>query len=356
MKRTSGLVVVVLVVLGCGQARAQNHSFEYNLTTGSYKTLTLGDPNHTFTLVTGISGQNVTGFGSTSYTGATLGFLYNGTTYQTFAVPGADGTEPLAISGNEIVGQAIAGFNKDEGFIYDGSKFTVLNVPGAQSTFASGVAGADVVGSYIENGTYHAFLYNTNGFSDISPIADYDSYARAISANGDIIGNYYSSSGEDGFLYNGTSHTTLSVAGAGNTVATGISGNEVVGDYYIGNSIVEAAYAYNIITGTYALLAVPGATTTTATGIDGQNVIGTYVKGGLDYGYVYNMTSETYTTIDIGQLQVIPTGISGNEVIGTYFAPVSVPEPSGIALLGTAMALTAAIARMRRRLAGPAAP
>ncbi|MHB1559738.1 MAG: PEP-CTERM sorting domain-containing protein [Isosphaeraceae bacterium] len=358
MKRASGFAAVVLVVIGCGTARAQTEGFEYNLNTGAFTELSV--PGSILTYANGVSGQNVTGFyESIGPTGPiTDAFVTDGFSYSTIAVPGALSTVAYGISSDGIVVGGAFLDGKEQAFFYDPTYKTpfTLYMPGVMSSYATGVAGNYVVGSYTTTSGSYAFRADYHGgpYSTIAPLGASFSEASAVTSSGDVVGAYTSNNISRGFFYDGTTYTTLGPQGSSFASATGISGNEVVGDYGIGG--VEYGYLYDTISKTYTTLAVPGATNTTATGIDGENIIGTYLAGGLDHGYVYNSSTGIYTTIGVGKLQVLPLSISGSKVVGTYFAPLSVPEPSSIVLLGTAMAVTAAVVRMRRRSARPATP
>lgn len=355
MRRASGFVAVVLVVLGSRQARAQTEGFEYDVNTRTFTELSV--PGSVLTYANSVSGQNVTGFyEAIGPTGpAENAFVFNGYSYSIITVPGALSTLAYGISSNGVVvGGAFLG-GKNQAFLHDPtSNLTLLlNVPGESSSYATGIAGDYVVGNYnTTNGSFgFMYDYNRGTYIKIAPPGATFSEAGGVSANGDVVGLYTNNGIGRGFFYDGTTYTTLGPSGSTYSNATGISGNEVVGDYWTGN--VESAYRYDVNAKTYTTLAVPGATSTTATGIDGQEIIGTYIKGGLDYGYVYDGLTSTYTTIGVGELQVLPSSISGSKVVGTYFA-LSVPEPSSLVLLGTAAAVIASFSRMRRRSARPA--
>ena len=87
---------------------------------------------------------------SAHYNGST-GFFYNGTTWTSLTCPFATGfTEPLGVSGNNVVGvyYNAAGFH---GFFYDGSSWTTLDDPlSAGETYATAVDGDTVVGYYTD--------------------------------------------------------------------------------------------------------------------------------------------------------------------------------------------------------------
>ena len=60
---------------------------------------------------------------------------------------------------------------------------------------------------------------------------------------------------------------------------------------------------------------------TTAEGISGNNVVGLYYDtAGKGHGFLYNISTEQYTTLDdpLATQYTVPTGIDGNTVFGDY--------------------------------------
>src|SRR5262249_45345122 len=83
--------------------------------------------------VTGISGNTIVGY----YNGAggsQVGYAYDGTTLKTLMFPGALGTTVYGSSGSLIVG-AYSDGKAGHSFIYDGSNYSSFNLPGADSFF-----------------------------------------------------------------------------------------------------------------------------------------------------------------------------------------------------------------------------
>src|SRR5436190_11950514 len=85
------------------------------------------------TYATGVSGNNVVGWYLDS-SGATHGFLYNGTTYTTLNPPGAASSIALAVSGNNVVGTFTQSGGFTTGFLFDGTNYTTIDVPGGLNT------------------------------------------------------------------------------------------------------------------------------------------------------------------------------------------------------------------------------
>jgi hypothetical protein len=139
----------------------------------------------------------------------------------------------------------------------------------------------------------------------------------ALGVSGDeVVGeSRWTSSGPYGFLYDGSSYTTLSVPGAPETIALGVSGNEIVGFYNsLGNTY---GFVYNISNQTYTTLSVPGAQgSTVATGISGNNIVGYYWDGTANQGFLYDDNDGSYTTLSIpAEQQTWAIGVSGNDIM-----------------------------------------
>ena len=140
------------------------------------------------------------------------------------------------------------------------------------------------------------------------------------------------------FLYNGSTYTTFNQPGASYTEFNAIDGNNIVGISSLGS------FLYN--DGTYTLLPlVEGEYTPYAYGISGNYIVGDYQNGNFAQAFLYNISSETYTTLNIpGAVISAARGIDGNNIVGIYeptygsygFLATPVPEPSifGLLLLG----------------------
>lgn len=113
-------------------------------------------------------------------------------------------------------------------------------------------------------------------------------------------------------------YTTLSVPGY-ETYAFGISGNSIVGAYKANGPTPAVSFLYNgpaysyvydSTTQTYTTLTPPGYSE--AWGISGNNIVGQ--EEGV--GYLYN--GSTYTTIQFPGESTAATGISGGNIVGFY--------------------------------------
>jgi hypothetical protein len=146
IKKTSCLCVfaIYLLVFGSGYAMAG--------------WITLDMPGYTVnTMARGIDGSNIVG----SYDDAsgTHGFLYNGTNWTTFDMPGASETCPSGIDGSKIVGRYYDASGV-HGFFYNGSRWTTLDMPGAPHyTDVYGIDGSNIVGNYEDVSGIGHFFY-----------------------------------------------------------------------------------------------------------------------------------------------------------------------------------------------------
>ncbi len=120
------------------------------------------------------------------------------------------------------------------------------------------------------------------------------------------------------FIYNYVTQTYTYLNALDGTYVEGISGNNIVGFYNPGPG--EEGFVYNISSQTFTTLNVPGVNYATfAFGIDGNNVAGYQYHPGQSY--VYNITSQAYTAFARpGAETTYASGISGNYVVGqNYF-------------------------------------
>jgi uncharacterized membrane protein YdcZ (DUF606 family) len=76
-----------------------------------------------------VDGKNVAGT-YTDSSGGIHGFVYNGSSYTTYNVPGADFFIPFSISGDIVAGYYIDEFQNDHGFVYN---MSVVPEPNALS-------------------------------------------------------------------------------------------------------------------------------------------------------------------------------------------------------------------------------
>ncbi len=313
-----------------------------------------------------------------------LGFWSSAAVAQTFITldyPGGTDTHVTGIDGNNVVGQYNDSSYNTHGFVYNlstSSYTAILNYPGATNgTYPGGISGNNIVGWYqLSDNYFHGFLYNESAYTPLNdPLAGNDStldgtIATGISGN-NIIGYYRDSAGEThGFLYNGSVYTPLDDPLAGNnhsylfqgTYALGISGNNIVGEY-VDSSDLYHGFLYNKSTGSFTTLDDPlaiGSWGTGAFGMSGNIIAGTYyVSLGGDesvvHGFLYD--GSTYTTIDDPNALygTYIQGISGNTVVGWYVDGsgdhgfvATMPEPSTLTLLGTAL-LGLGVVYLRRR-------
>jgi len=201
--------------------------------------------------------------------------------WTTIDVPGAYGAKPTkayGIDGSNIVGTYGDASGGQHGFLYNGSSWTTLDMPGADATGASGIDGGNIVGDYTDgSGWTYSFLYNGSSWTTLDVPGSY--FASDIDGSNIVGGN-----GAIGFLYNGTTLTTLVVPSASGTGVSSIDGSNIVGWYYGASS--HHGFLYN--GSSWTTLDMPGASETFAHGIDGSNIVGQYFDASGGYhGFVY---------------------------------------------------------------------
>jgi hypothetical protein len=274
---------------------------------------TVDDPNAVYgTTLNGIYGGNMVGsYTDSSYT--SHAFVYSGTTFTELTVPGAaNGATAEGIADNIVVGSYYDASYNQHGYAYGPGGYITLDDPdsGVTSTTVHGTDGTRVVGSSSGfSGVYTGFVYNGTTWTDVSdPLGVNGTQAFGVSGN-NIVGYYIDGSYNIyAYLFDGSTWTTLNFGGDGSR-AFGIQGNEVVGVYFDGSQ--ADGYVYDIATGQYITVNGPaGATGTELTGIDGDTVTGYYFdSGGLTHGFT--TTVDLAATPEPGTLMLGGLGILG---------------------------------------------
>jgi hypothetical protein len=141
-------------------------------------------------------------------------------------------------------------------------------------------------------------------------------------------------------LYNDVSQTTTFLNVPNDSTAYGMSGNYIVGSY-LDNNDNSHGFLYNISTGTYVTLDDPLAylsatplignsvSGTKLIGIYGNNIIGNYVDtSDVEHSLLYNITNQTWMTLTYPGLgDVEANGIYGSDIVGNVTNPsTGLPE------------------------------
>lgn len=194
------------------------------------------------------------------------------------------------------------------------SGFVSLDFPESAYTLAMGIDGDTVVGMYHSGGRYHGFCCNVEGEDYIS--LDYpDSVwtsARGID-DARIVGTYYSGGLRHGYLYDMVSNVwseygeydypTVSsddpiypgYDGPYWTNVLGIDDDNIVGHITNTSGGNARGFLYNMTTETWTLLHFPGATHTEAQEIDGDVIVGFYYTGTPYHGFAYNISTKQWS-------------------------------------------------------------
>ena len=220
-------------------------------------------------------------------TGRERGFIYDGKTFRSLDVPGADyATSPNAIDGNKIVGTFSHKFEEGfEGFLYDGKKFiTLIDPMAAGYTIPNAIAGNKIVGTYEDSsGVTRGFLFDGSTWTTLAgPRGNKGLFPQGI--RGDtIVGWFINSKGHcDSFIFDGKTYTTFD-----DPLAT--------------QNNVE-------IDGTRALA------------ISGKYIVGVFEDGDVPRGFAFD--GKRFMTINVPnasqEFKAVITGIAGDTIVGWY--------------------------------------
>ncbi len=270
-------------------------------------------------------------------------------TFTTFDYPGAQSYTYLSgIWESKFVGVAYLAPDHEISFLYDGIEYTNLRMPDSYRTIAYDISGNNIVGTYthdIYENYSSGFLYNGSWTALNYPGAT-STIASGIDGS-NVVGSYSDSSGWHGFLYNEGNWTTLTMPGSiGGTFPIGISDENIVGNS--GNGLYGYGFIFNISTQSWTTVVAPDAQElrTIARDIDGTNIIFKQLDDTC-YNLLYNMTTQTWTVLNLpGGADAM--GISGNTIVGGYgnhgFV-YEIPEPASAVLIG----LGCLFVRLRQR-------
>jgi len=252
------------------------------------------------------------------------------------------------------------------------SSYTAENFPGSVQTQVVGIDNTgETVGFYIDNAAVtHGFTHVGTTFTSVSnPLTTTVTQLLGVNDTGEAAGYWTDGAGNfHPFTWIPGTFTPIPVPGLVSSQATGVDN---AGDV-VGFNLTSATTSDGFldIGGTFTKLDFPGAPFTQALGIsyNGKLVSGTYIDamGGM-HGFVYNVATATFTSIDdpngvgtttvngindLGQLVgfyttgvVTPSGVA----VTDGFVATSTPEPASFLLLGSALALVAVKLRRRTR-------
>jgi hypothetical protein len=139
------------------------NGFVFNIATGIYTTLDL--PGYAgYTILNGISGDNIFGFQNQT---AGAGFEYSLTSgsFSDIQDPlGVKGTQPVGGSGGDVVGTYTDSNGDYNGFLFDGASYSTIDDPASNPSYGgtaiNGISDGDLVGFYLTNQqfTYSSFV------------------------------------------------------------------------------------------------------------------------------------------------------------------------------------------------------
>ena len=278
MKLSHALVTLIFLINGHLNAQLNWQTFDV--------------PGATHTWIDGIDGANIVG----SFEDGTglKGFQYNRQTeaFNILQAPSADSTLPLAISNGTVVGSiGINGFSRN-GFAYysESNSWSLLNPPeGVQNELeAYGIDGANIVGG---TGSGMSFLLNGSNWTFFNSPFGNGSSAEGISGS-KIVGTYFDTfdtqvmSLSGGYIKENDNWTLLNVLGARETKPRDVDGNNIIGQFRMGDwNDGTRSFLFDGIDWTY--LDAPTAESTYAWGIDGETIVGSYNdSSGASHGFI----------------------------------------------------------------------
>lgn len=306
--RTAGWLATAALALLTSQAQASSYQFT---------TLTApdGGPAQVFDI------NNQGQIALTAIGGPGRGYVYSGGSFTALAGPaGALGFNAMGLSDNGVVvgsfyttefvdpdtGETLRG--PDSGYIFDGSAYTAFNVPGADATLPRGVSpdGRYVTGYYSAGSSNRAFLLDrSNGsFTDLSTPNSRLTIAQGINAAGTVVGSDVIVAGSGvtrpGFTYDMASgaRTDTLLPGFYRTSFRDIDSSGLMVGWVISID-ASGSGTYSGIIGSgmaFDMLAVPGADSTYLEGVnDAGWLTGNYSIGDTFQAFVATPVPEPQT-------------------------------------------------------------
>jgi hypothetical protein len=191
-----------LVVGNYGSVHTQ-HAAIYDIGTGTWTTLP-DLPNLPINIGNGINPQGIAvgsaSLGDLSVQSNSVAWIWDGTAYSFFTVPGAAGFGTTA-GGINAPGQ-VSGYFQDangayHGFVKSGSTFTQIDVPGATDTFGYAINNrTDVAGWYMDpQDEPHGFVLSGGKFTAIDVPGSFGTTVTGINEKGELAGYWVDAKG-----------------------------------------------------------------------------------------------------------------------------------------------------------------
>lgn len=227
--------------------------------------------------------------------------------YTTFGTAGSVVTTVTGIRGNNMTGDYTLGSGGDTG----GQLYTLPSLTPAPYPTATS-SGVNIAGA-TTNTPYGPSFGSATGILRVT-----GSYKTTANGSGDL-----------GYLFDGANApgqqlvTLIGGPGAFNTIGHSNFGNQLVGNWDLGDAAVGNAFLYNIAAGTMTTINRPGPyTSTTAYGVYGNRIAGGSSLGpGLSRAYILNQDTGVYTDYDAPGVGTVVThfeGITGGGRANTY--------------------------------------
>jgi hypothetical protein len=154
--------------------------------------------DHPLTTNAGGNGTNPSGISGDTIVGvylddsfSTQGFIFDGSTYQTFDYPNAPITTITGIDAGRIIGQG-----GTTGYLHEGASFTTISIPGADSTAPLGIHNDTVVGyAFYQSEGSSAFVLRDGQYQLFAPPSPSSQTSFVDVWGNKVIGHYVTGSG-----------------------------------------------------------------------------------------------------------------------------------------------------------------
>jgi hypothetical protein len=225
--------------------------------------------------------SNGTALGTFQYsaTSSSTAFIFKGTSYTTFVVPGA---KAAVLAGEDNLGFMVGSYvdaSATHGFIYENGTVITNHFPGASQTLLWDIADSSLDGSPIQVGSFaysdgimHGFWHNSSGIFGLDFPGAVQTEALGVNASGAIVGTWFDNAGSaHGFLFSGNNFIPLGFPLATQTEAFGINDSGDIAGLYFDASGNEHGFVFS--RGTWNEVDVAGAARTALTRIKNNGVI-----------------------------------------------------------------------------------
>jgi uncharacterized membrane protein len=250
--------------------------------------------------------------------------IYTPANFTTIDGPGGGATTINGINNNG----ATIGFTTNNGananFLRSaGGAFTALNVGDAAAGMANAVNSGNTIVGVANNS---AFVLTNGTQKTLTPPGSTTSIAFGINDGGAIVGQYVAGAVTPGFLnINGAFTTINPTANAMVTNVQGVNNKGQAIGFYSTDGMHQHGFLYNVNAKQITLLPDPSTARTASGGLfltqflginDNGEAVGYYqTNNGSQFGFLYNLNTQTYTFLDDPQAAPV-NGVQITQITG----------------------------------------